>query len=146
MSEVYLNYVGKNRFQAFSAGSHPTGTVNPFAIKQLERVKLSTENLRSKSWSEFSASGAPKLDFVFTVCDDAANETCPVWPGQPITAHWGVSDPAKVKGSDAEIEKAFQSAFIVLSRRIDLFLSLRLDALDNLSIKSKLDEIGRTSS
>jgi arsenate reductase len=125
LAEAILNQKGRPNFTAYSAGSHPTGCVNPYAIKQLEMARLPVANLRSKSWDEFAKSGAPEMDFVFTVCDSAANEICPVWPGQPITAHWGIPDPGSVVGSTEEIERAFRDAFVTLDRRIGLFLSLR---------------------
>jgi arsenate reductase len=142
LAEAILNQKGKPNFTAYSAGSFPTGRVNPFALKQLETAKLPTSNLHSKSWNEFAKPSAPKLDFVFTVCDNTAREVCPVWPGQPITAHWGVPDPAAVGGSPAQIERAFLDAFVVLDRRIALFLSLPLSSLDKLAIKKEIDRIG----
>lgn len=143
MGEVILNAQGRGRFKAYSAGSHPTGRVNPYAIELLQRNRLPTEGLRSKSWEEFAAQGACPLHFVFTVCDQAASEMCPVWPGQPMTAHWGVPDPAAADGTDDEKRKAFIAAYTVLSRRILLFVSLPLHKLDGLALKSKLDEIGK---
>ena len=143
LAEVYLNSAGKGRFAAFSAGSHPAGKVNPFAIELLQKNRLPTSGLRSKNWDEFASSGAPQLDFVFTVCDNAAGEVCPVWPGQPITAHWGVADPAAATGSDDERRKAFLRAFSELSTRINLLLALPLEKLDRLTLKRRLDEIGR---
>lgn len=145
MAEAILNGKHDSRFTAFSAGSHPAGRVHPGALKQLEAAHLSTAGLRSKSWDEFEQQSTPPLDFVFTVCDNAAKEVCPIWPGQPMTAHWGVPDPAAVQGSDDERAKAFRDAFFLLERRISLFLSLPLTALDNLSLKKKLAEIGKTS-
>jgi arsenate reductase (thioredoxin) len=142
MAEAVLNRKGKPNFAAFSAGSFPSGLVNPYAVKQLEAARLPSSNLRSKSWDEFAKPGAPKLDFVFTVCDNAAREVCPVWPGQPITAHWGVPDPAAVTGSPAQIERAFLDTFVVLDRRISLFLSLPLSSLDKLALKKEIDRIG----
>jgi arsenate reductase len=142
-AEALLNHRGAKSFRAFSAGSHPTGQVNPHALAQLRAVGLPTEAYRSKSWDEFARPNAPRMDFVFTVCDSAAAELCPVWPGQPITAHWGVPDPAAVKGSPEEIQRAFRDAFITLSRRIDLFLSLPLASLDLLAVKKEVDRIGR---
>ncbi len=142
LAEALLNHRGKPNFRAFSAGSHPTGRVNPYAIRQLESAGLPTAGLRSKSWDEFAASGAPQMDFVFTVCDNAANEVCPVWPGQPVTAHWGVPDPAAVAGSNEQIERAFREAYLLLGRRIGLFLSLPLTSLDQLAIKSAVRSIG----
>ncbi len=143
MAEVLLNQRGKPSFTAYSAGSHPTGRVHPHALKQLEAARLPTSNLRSKSWEEFAQPGAPPMNFVFTVCDNAAREVCPVWPGQPITAHWGVPDPAAVTGSAEQIARAFRDAFLILDRRIGLFLSLPLSALDRLAIKKEIDRIGR---
>jgi arsenate reductase (thioredoxin) len=144
LAEAYLNSAGRGRFSAHSAGSHPAGKVNPFALELLEKNRLPTDGLRSKSWDEFARPGAPKLDFVFTVCDNAAGETCPIWPGQPITAHWGVADPAAIAGTEQEKRKAFLRAFTELSTRINLLLSLPLDKLDRLALKRKLDEIGKT--
>jgi arsenate reductase (thioredoxin) len=145
MAEAILNEVGKGRFRAFSAGSHPTGKVNPNALEQLRNARLPTEGLRSKSWDEFAAAGAPPLDFVFTVCDQAAGEVCPVWPGQPVSAHWGVPDPAAVEGNPEAIRRAFFVAYDVLFRRIGLFTALRLDALERLALQRKLDEIGKVA-
>lgn len=144
MAEAILNQIGKGRFTAFSAGSHPTGRPRPEALKEIEAAGMETAGLRSKSWDEFAAPGAPKLDFVFTVCDNAAQEQCPYWPGQPMTAHWGVADPAAVKGSPEEIARAFRDAFVVLERRIGLFLSLPLATLEEMAIKRELDRIGRS--
>lgn len=143
MAEAIMNYKGRPNFQAFSAGSHPTGKVRPEALKQLEAAHLPTAGLRSKSWDEFAQPGAPILDFVFTVCDNAANEICPVWPGQPMTAHWGVPDPAAVARDSAQIERAFREAFFLLERRISLFLSLPIPTLDRLALKKQVDDIGR---
>jgi len=143
LAEAYLNSAGKGRFTAHSAGSHPAGKVNPFALELLEKNRLPTAGLRSKNWDEFARAGAPKLDFVFTVCDNAAGETCPVWPGQPVTAHWGIADPAAVQGTQAEKRKAFLRAFTELSVRINLLLALPLAKLDRLTLKRKLDEIGK---
>jgi len=143
LAEAILNEKGRPNFKAYSAGSHPTGRVNPGAIKQLELSKLPVANLRSKSWDEFAKPGAPRMDFVFTVCDNAANEICPVWPGQPVTAHWGIPDPAVVAGSAEEIERAFRDAYITLDRRIGLLLSLPLASLDSLAIKKEVDRIGK---
>ncbi len=143
MAEAILNYKGRLHFTAYSAGSHPTGKVRPEALRQIETAHLPTDGLRSKAWNEFSLPGAPKLDFVFTVCDNAANEVCPVWPGQPTTAHWGVPDPAAVRGSEAQVERAFREAFFILDRRISLFLSLPLKTLEGLALKKQLDNIGR---
>ena len=143
LAEAILNQKGGANFTAFSAGSRPTGTVRPEALRQLEAVHLPTTGLRSKSWEEFSKPDAPRLDFVFTVCDNAANEVCPVWPGQPMTAHWGIPDPAAVRGTQEQIEKAFRDAFFLLDRRISLFLSLPLATLDRFSLKKEVDNIGR---
>ncbi|MGA8232220.1 MAG: arsenate reductase ArsC [Candidatus Acidiferrales bacterium] len=143
MAEAILNRKGKPVFVAYSAGSHPTGTIRPEALKQLRLAHLSTEGLRSKSWEEFAAPGAPQMHFVFTVCDSAAKETCPVWPGQPTTAHWGIPDPACVTGSPDAIEHAYQDAFMVLDRRIGLFLCLPLASLDALVTKREVDRIGQ---
>jgi arsenate reductase (thioredoxin) len=143
LAEALLNAEGKGKFKAYSAGSHPSGKVNPFSIELLEQRRYPTEGLHSKAWDEFAAPGAPQLDFVFTVCDNAASEVCPVWPGQPISAHWGVEDPAAVEGSDEDKRKAFLKAFTVLQRRISLFASLQLDQLDRLSLQTKLRDIGK---
>ena len=144
MAEAILNFKGKPNFTAYSAGSHPSGRVRPEALRQLELAHVPTTGYRSKSWDEFASPTAPKFDFVFTVCDNAAQEVCPVWPGQPMTAHWGIPDPAAVSGSAAEIERAFRDAFFVLERRISLFLSLPLKSLDNLALKRELDNIGKS--
>ena len=143
MAEAILNFKRRPTFTAYSAGSHPSGMVRPEALRQLEAARIPTEGLRSKSWDEFSRRGAPKLDFVFTVCDNAAREACPVWPGQPMTAHWGVPDPAAVRGTEKEVERAFRDAFFMLERRIGLFLSLPLAALDRLAIKTEIDRIAQ---
>jgi len=143
LAEVLLNNMGQGRFRAFSAGSHPSGRINPFALELLERNRLPTEGLRSKSWDEFARPGAPSLDFVFTVCDQAAGEMCPIWPGQPMTAHWGIEDPAAVQGTDEEKRRAFFRAYNQLQNRLSIFVSLPLEKLDRLALKSKLDEIGR---
>jgi arsenate reductase (thioredoxin) len=145
MAEAILNHKGRPNFAAYSAGSHPSGSVRPEALRQLDAAHLPTSGLRSKAWDEFSRPEAPKLDFVFTVCDNAANEVCPIWPGQPITAHWGVPDPAAVRGPQEQIERAFRDAFFLLDRRISLFLSLPLSTLAGLSLKKEIDEIGRQS-
>jgi arsenate reductase (thioredoxin) len=142
MAEAIMNYKGRPTFTAYSAGSHPSGIVRPEAIAQLESAHLSTSNLRSKSWEEFSKPDAPKLDFVFTVCDNAAKEVCPIWPGQPMTAHWGVADPAAVRGTEKEIERAYRDAFLTLERRISFFLCLPLATIDKLAIKKEIDKIG----
>lgn len=145
MAEAILNQRGQPNFTAYSAGSHPMGTVRTEALRQLEMAHMPSLGLRSKSWDEFAQPGAPSLDFVFTVCDNAANEICPVWPGQPMTAHWGIPDPAAVKGTKELVEKAFRDAFFLLDRRISLFLSLPLATLDGLSLKKAIDNIGRQS-
>lgn len=145
LAEVLMNEQGRGRFRGFSAGSMPTGRVNPFAIELLQSRGLSTAGLRSKSWDEFAQPGAPFMHFVFTVCDSAAAEVCPVWPGKPATAHWGVPDPAAVTGSDAAKRHAFQDTFITLKRRIDLFTALPLDKLNGMALQEKLDDIGRTA-
>jgi arsenate reductase (thioredoxin) len=144
MAEAILNSLGKDKFKAYSAGSHPTGKINPFALELLERNRLRASGLRSKDWSEFSRPGAPFMHFVFTVCDQAAAEPCPVWPGQPMTAHWGVHDPAGVQGTEEERRKAFLKAYTELYRRISLFTCLPIETLSNLALKEKLDEIGRS--
>ena len=138
-----MNQKGRPNFTAYSAGSHPSGRVRPEALRQLEAAHLQADGLRSKSWDEFAKPGAPKLDFVFTVCDNAANEVCPIWPGQPMTAHWGIPDPAAVQGTSAQIEKAFREVFFLLDRRISLFLCLPLSTLDRFSLKKEIDNIGR---
>jgi arsenate reductase len=143
LAEAILAEMGKGRFRAYSAGSHRAGNVNPFAIELLHKHRLCSSGLRSKNWDEFAAAGAAQLDFVFTVCDNAAGEVCPVWPGTPITAHWGIADPAAVSGSDEEKRKAFAQAFILLQRRIALFVSLPLARLDALAVKREVDRIGR---
>ena len=144
MAEAVLNREGRGHFRAFSAGSHPKGQIHPYTLDLLRRMNFDTSGLRSKSWNEFSGSDAPKLDFVFTVCDDAAAEACPYWPGQPMTAHWGVPDPAAATGNEAEIRLAFADAFRMLSNRISIFVSLPIRALDQLSLQRQLDAIGRT--
>jgi arsenate reductase len=143
LAEALLNHKAKGAFTAYSAGSRPSGLVRPEALKQLEFAHIETKGLRSKSWDEFAKDDAPKMDFVFTVCDNAANEACPFWPGQPMTAHWGIPDPAAAKGTPEEIERAFCDAFSVLDRRIGLFLSLPLSTLERLAIQRKIDSIGR---
>lgn len=142
MAEAILNRKGQGKFTAYSAGSHPAGRVRPEAITQLENAHLPTVGLRSKSWDEFMKPGAPKFNFVFTVCDNAAKEVCPFWPGQPMTAHWGVPDPAAVQGTPEEIAKVFRDAFFMLDRRISLFTFLPLASLDRLAIKKEIDKIG----
>ena len=144
LAEAILNHKGKGRVRAFSAGSFPTGTVNPGAIDLLRSLKIPTEGYRSKSWVEFAAPGAPPLDFIITVCDNAAGEVCPIWPGKPITAHWGVPDPAHVEGASERVA-AFREAYRVLERRIDLLLQLPLDTLDRASITQQLRDIGKVS-
>jgi arsenate reductase len=143
MAEAILNQKGKPNFTAYSAGSQPAGRVRSEALKQLEVAGLRTDGLGSKNWEEFAKPGAPQMNFVFTVCDNAARETCPVWPGQPMTAHWGVPDPAAAKGTSEEIERAFRDAFLMLDRRISLFLCLPLSSLDQLAIKKEIDRIGQ---
>lgn len=144
MAEGILNFKGRPNFTGYSAGSHPSGKVRPEALRQLETAHIPTHDLRSKAWDEFSVPSSPKLDFVFTVCDNAAKEVCPVWPGQPMTAHWGVPDPAAVHGSEAGVERAFREAFLILDRRISIFLSLPLKTLDRLALRRELDSIGQT--
>ena len=144
MAEAILNHKGKGRFAAYSAGSHPAGQPRPEALKQIESAGLSTTGFRSKSWDEFAGPDAPKLDFIFTVCDNAAKERCPYWPGHPMTAHWGVADPAVVQGTPEEIARAFGDAFTVLERRIGLFLSLPLATLENMAIQREIDQLGRS--
>jgi arsenate reductase (thioredoxin) len=143
LAEAFLNSVAGNRFHAYSAGSHPAGKVNPFALELLQKNRISTEGLRSKSWDEFAKRGAPEMHFVFTVCDNAGGETCPFWPGQPITAHWGVPDPAAVQGSDEEKRKAFLLAFTQLSARIRLFVDLPFAKLERAAVKARLEDFGK---
>jgi len=143
LAEASLNHRGSGRFKAYSAGSHPVGRVNPFAIDLLRQARIETAGLRSKSWDEFAAPGAPPLDFVFTVCDNAAGEVCPMWPGQPMTAHWGLPDPAAVPGSDEDKARAFRDTFVMLDRRIGLFTSLPIASLDRLTLGERVREIGR---
>jgi len=142
MAEAILNHVGNGRFKAFSAGSHPAGKVNQFALEQLTRSNLSTDGLRSKNWNEFGSPYSPRINFVFTVCDNAAGEVCPHWPGQPMTAHWGIEDPAAVEGSDEDKRRAFSIAFTQLNRRISIFTNLPIAKLDAMSLKRELDTIG----
>jgi arsenate reductase len=142
MAEAILNHKGNGKFTAYSAGSHPSGSPRPEALAQIATAGLSTDGLRSKSWDEFAAPDAPVMNFVFTVCDNAASEACPYWPGQPMTAHWGVSDPAAVKGTPDEIARAFRDAFVILDRRIGLFLSLPLATLGHMAIQKEVTEIG----
>jgi arsenate reductase len=143
IAEGLMNAAARGWFKAYSAGSHPTGVVNPFALEALAEVRIPTDGFRSKSWDEFSGPGAPPLDFVMTVCDRAAGETCPFWPGQPMTAHWGVPDPAAVVGSDEEKRKAFRETAVTLKRRIDLMLALPMQSLDSLAIEREVKDIGR---
>jgi arsenate reductase len=143
MAEGLMNAKGEPRFTAYSAGSHPSGAVRPEALRQLEAGHIPTTGFRSKSWDEFAQPEAPKMDFVFTVCDNAANEVCPIWPGHAVTAHWGLPDPAAVQATDKEIERAYRDAFLTLERRISMFLSLPLDTIDQLAIKKDIDKIGR---
>jgi len=144
MAETLLNAMGKGRFKAFSAGSHAAGKVNPVALELIIKNRLTTEGLRSKNWDEYAVAGAPEMQFVFTVCNQAAGEVCPVWPGQPMSAHWGVDDPAAVTGSDEDKRKAFFRAYSQLANRISIFLNLPLDKLDRLALQKKLDAIGNT--
>ena len=144
MAEAVLNREGRGKFRAFSAGSHPKGKVHPYAIDLLRKLNFDVGGVRSKSWSEFARADAPKLDFVFTVCDNAAAETCPVWPGQPMTAHWGIPDPAAATGNEAEVRLAFADAFRMLNNRISIFVSLPIRSLDKLALQRQLDSIGRT--
>jgi arsenate reductase len=144
MAEAILNFKGRPAFTAYSAGSHPAGAVRPEALRQLELAHLSIEGLRSKSWDEFAQPGAPQMNFVFTVCDNAAKEVCPIWPGQPMTAHWGIPDPAAVTGAADEIERGYRDAFMMLDRRIGLFLSLPMASLDRLAIQNEITHIGTT--
>jgi arsenate reductase len=144
LAEVQLNQLGGGKFRAFSAGSHPAGRVNPFAIDFLESNGLSTEGLRSKSWDEFAAPGAPVMDYVLTVCDQAAGEQCPFWPGQPMSAHWGVPDPAAVEGTDEQKRRAFRDTAAIMRKRIELFTSLPVASLNRMSLQAKMDDIGKT--
>jgi arsenate reductase len=143
LAEALMNHYGKGRFKAYSAGSHPTGMVNPFALEELRNLRLPTDGYRSKSWEEFARPDSPPLDFVFTVCDNAAGEVCPTWPGQPMTAHWGLPDPAAVEGDDSQKRKAFKDAAVLLGRRIQLILSLPMQSLDALSLQRELRDIGQ---
>lgn len=143
LAEAILNQIGEGRFRAYSAGSQPRGEVNPYALNMLTSLNIPTDGLRSKSWDEFAGPGAPKLDFIITVCDNAAGEVCPVWPGQPVTAHWGLPDPAAATGTDAEIKLAFAEAFKVLRNRISVFMMLPIKSLDRLSLQAKLSDIGK---
>ncbi len=144
IAEALMNHLGQGRFRAFSAGSHPTGRVNPFALEIVQELGYTPGDFRSKSWDEFATATAPVLDFVFTVCDNAAGEVCPHWPGQPMTAHWGIEDPAAVEGTDIERRRAFVQAMKHLRRRIDLFLNLPLQSIDALALQHRLDDIGRS--
>lgn len=144
MAEAILNEKGKGKFRAYSAGSQPKGAVNPNTLKLLQGLGYDVANFRSKSWDEFAKPGAPAFDFIITVCDDAANEPCPVWPGKPITAHWGVADPAAVEGTEAEITHAFREAYRLLLRRIELLVALKISSLDQLSLQARLRQIGRS--
>ena len=144
MAEAILNAEGAPRFRAYSAGSHPSGIVRPEALRQIEIAGIPAEGLRSKSWDEFAVPGAPQMDFVFTVCDNAANETCPLWPGHPITAHWGVPDPVDAKGTEAEVALAFKDAYRMLNQRIGNFSALPIHSIDQLTLQKKFKEIGRT--
>jgi len=146
LAEALLNAEGKGRFRAYSAGSYPKGTVNPFALALLKQLGFSTEGLHSKSWDEFAVPGAPEMDFIFTVCDSAAGEVCPVWPGRPFSAHWGMPDPASVQGSDVEIMQAFRETMRMLGNRIRVFSELPFDKLDRIKLKTRLDDIGRSQS
>ena len=143
MAEAIMNRKGTPTFTAYSAGSHPTGAVRPEAIRQIQQAGLPTENLRSKSWDEFSKPDSPPLHFVFTVCDNAAKEVCPIWPGQPMTAHWGIPDPAAIEGTPAEIDRAYSQAFATLDRRIGLFLCLPLSSLDSFALQKEINSIGK---
>ena len=143
LAEAYLNSAGKGRFKAYSAGSKPGGRVNPFALELLSKSRIDVADLRSKNWDEFEQAGAPKMDFVVTVCDNAAAEPCPYWPGQPMSAHWGVPDPAAVEGSDEDKRRAFQQALATLSARINLLINVPVDKLDRLALTKKLQEIGK---
>lgn len=145
IAEAILNRIGQGKFKAYSAGSHPKGEVHPFTIQLLKNLNYDTAFARSKDWAEFAAPGAPQMDFVFTVCDNAAAEACPVWPGQPMTAHWGIPDPAEAEGNDAEKHLAFDDAYRMLNNRISIFISLPMSSIDKLALQKRLDEIGRTA-
>ncbi len=145
MAEVLANQLGKDRFQAYSAGSHPRGTVHPLALQVLNEAGLPTDSLRSKPWDEFAAPGAPEMDLVITVCDRAAGEVCPVWPGHPVTAHWGIEDPAAIEGAPEHVRRAFTNALHLLQHRISLLLALKLEALDRLVLQTRVREIGQTT-
>ncbi|MGD1933743.1 MAG: arsenate reductase ArsC [Candidatus Phaeomarinobacter sp.] len=146
MAESILNRIGKPKFKAHSAGSHPKGTINPGALALLQKLNYPTSELRSKNWDEFAADGAPELDFVFTLCDDAAGEVCPIWPGQPMTAHWGFEDPAAATGTEAEIAQKFAEIYGQIERRLEIFVNLPITSLDKLTLQKRLDEIGRDMS
>lgn len=146
LAEAYLNSAARGRFVAYSAGSRPAGKVSPFALELLLKHGISSEGLRSKNWDQFARPGAPKMSFVFTVCDNAAGEVCPIWPGQPMTAHWGIEDPAVAQGSDEDKRKAFLTAFTQLATRINLLLNLPIEKLDRMALKARLDEIGKSPS
>ena len=143
IAEALLNQLGRGRFKAYSAGSHPAGRVNPYSVEMLKGAGLPIEELRSKNWEEFARPDAPKMDFIFTVCDNAAGEVCPIWPGKPISAHWGVADPAAVEGTEEQKRAAFRDATTILRRRVELLVNLPLDKLDKLTVHSRLKEIGR---
>lgn len=143
MAEAIMNRIGAGKFAAYSAGSQPRGKINPNTLKLLAGLRYDTANFRSKSWDEFAKPGAPEIDFIFTVCDDAAGEVCPVWPGKPMTAHWGVADPSAVTGSELDIARAFQDAYRLLYRRVELFAALPISGLDTITLKARLREIGR---
>jgi len=145
IAECVMNSLGRGKFKGFSAGSQPRGAIHPYALELLRRLNYDVSPLRAKSWDEFAAPGAPELDFVFTVCDNAANETCPVWPGQPMTAHWGLPDPSAVEGTEAEKRQAFADTHRMLYQRIGIFVNLPLDELDKLSLQKRLDDIGRSA-
>ncbi|HEY6455483.1 MAG TPA: arsenate reductase ArsC [Steroidobacteraceae bacterium] len=145
LAEAILNDQGKGRFEAFSAGSHPKGAIHPLALVLLERMGIATEGLRSKAWEEFAERGAPQLDFIFTVCDSAAGEVCPIWPGKPLTAHWGLPDPAAIEGTDLEKANAFRETFRILRRRIELFMALPIETLDRLALGNKVRGIGHST-
>ena len=143
LAEGILRHKGRSNFAAYSAGSHPHGEVHPLGLRTLERAGISTEGLRSKNWDEFAKPGAPKMDFVFTLCDDAAKEVCPVWPGQPMTAHWGIEDPGNAGEDQEKLQRAFRDAFVILDRRIGLFLALPIASLEKMKIQSEIERIGR---
>lgn len=145
IAESIINFLGRGKFKGFSAGSQPSGEIHPFALDLLKRLNYDTSNLSSKSWEEFAADGAPPLNFVFTVCDNAANETCPIWPGQPMTAQWGLPDPSRVEGTEAEQRHAFADAHRMLYQRISIFVNLPFDELDKLSLQKRLEDIGRNA-